>query len=136
MLIYVTFSYGGGGEAMTVQVSRGYRAFIGDHPLAAFGTLVVLFPAAFAGPSLARETAPFALIFVPAVAALLVAAVADGRAGVSRLFGRVARWRVAPRWYAAAIGIPVLMWISIDVLGVLLGTPVENLFHNLGEIPL
>jgi len=55
------------------------------------------------------------------LSALIVAAAADGTAAVVRLFARIGRWRVAPRWYAAAIGIPLLMWIGIALAGLATG---------------
>jgi membrane protease YdiL (CAAX protease family) len=39
----------------------------------------------------------------PSVAAILVTAVTQGRAGVGRLLVPLGRWRVPPRWYAVAI---------------------------------
>ena len=114
----------------------GIRGIIRAHRLAAFGVLVVLFTIGIAAANLGRDTAPYALIFVPAISALLVAGVADGMAGIVTLFRRIARWRVRPVWYAAAIGIPLLMWLGIDAAGVALGTPVSALFQNLGQLPV
>jgi hypothetical protein len=116
--------------------SEGLRGIVRRGRLAAFGALVVLFTVIVALAGLGRETAPFALIFVPAISALIVAGVADGRSGIGRLFRRITNWRVAPRWYLAAVGIPLLMWIGIDVAGILTGTPAASMFQNLGDIPL
>jgi membrane protease YdiL (CAAX protease family) len=99
----------------------GARAFIRRYRLIFFATFVVLFTLAVAAADLGRETAPFGLIFVPALSALIVAAAADGMPGVVRLFARIARWRVAPRWYLAAIGIPLAMWIGIALAGLAMG---------------
>jgi len=101
--------------------AAGWRSIVRRYRLVWFGALVVLFTLGVAAANLGRDTAPFALIFVPALAALIVATVADGSAGVVRLFVRIARWRVAPRWYAAAIGIPLLMWIAIALAGLAMG---------------
>ena len=70
------------------------------------------------------------------MSALIVAGIADGVAGIVMLFRRITRWRAAPVWYAAAIGIPLLMWLTITAVGVLLGTPVSSLFQSLGTIPV
>jgi membrane protease YdiL (CAAX protease family) len=70
------------------------------------------------------------------VSAINDAGIADGITGVVALFRRLARWRVAPKWYAAAIGIPILLWITITAVGVLLGTPVTSLFKELGSVPI
>ncbi len=46
-------------------------------------------------------------LFGPAVAALIVARTAEGRAGVRAIRAAATRWRVGPGWYAAAIGLPL-----------------------------
>jgi uncharacterized protein len=43
----------------------------------------------------------------PLVAAVIVVAATEGRAGLRRLAGHALRWRVRWVWYAAAVGIPV-----------------------------
>ncbi len=54
---------------------------------------------------------PFVMlgIFGPMVAAVLQTARAEGRAGVRRLFGRLARWRIGPQWVAIALLLPGLL---------------------------
>lgn len=82
-----------------------------------------------AGPS--PNLTPYVLVLVPAASALGIAAV-DGRRGVATLIRRAGVWRVRPRWYAAAIGIPVLEKVVVDVAGVALGaTTPERLSHAL-----
>jgi membrane protease YdiL (CAAX protease family) len=48
-------------------------------------------------------------LFGPAAAAVIVAAMTDGRAGVKELLFRLVRWRVGLRWYAVALGLPALL---------------------------
>jgi membrane protease YdiL (CAAX protease family) len=97
---------------------------------------VVVLTAIVMAAGLGAATTPFGLVFIPAIAALVVAGLADGRAGIVRLFARITRWRVAPKWYLAALGIPVAMWLGIDLVGVLLGTPASALFRDLGQVPV
>ena len=54
----------------------------------------------------------------PALAAILVAWLADGRPGLRDLFGRLLRWRVGIRWYLVALLLPVL----ITTLAILVNT--------------
>src|ERR687894_3190762 len=63
----------------------------------------------------------FPALFGPALAAMVVAAVADGRAGLRDLLGRVARWRVGARWYAVALGLPAVLALATAGLHVVLG---------------
>ncbi len=123
---------------MTVEATSatGWRSTVRAHRLIAFGVLVVVFTVLVAVANLGRETAPFALVFVPAVSALLVAAAADGRRGVALLFRRITRWRVAPRWYAAAFGIPLIMWLGIALGGFIVGDPPDELATSIVQLPI
>jgi uncharacterized protein len=128
------------GEGVTVaeveSSGGGIRGSVRRHRLIVFGGLVVLLTLAAMAAQLGEAATPFALVFVPFVSAIIVAGIADGAAGIVTLFRRIARWRAAPKWYAAALGIPLLMWVTITAVGVLLGTPVTSLFKELGTIPI
>jgi membrane protease YdiL (CAAX protease family) len=114
----------------------GLRDGVRRHRLIMFGGLVLLLTVAAMAAQLGETATPFALVFVPFVSAIIVAGIADGGAGIVTLFRRIARWRAEPKWYAAALGIPILLWITITAVGVLLGTPVTSLFKDLGTIPI
>jgi membrane protease YdiL (CAAX protease family) len=114
----------------------GIRDSVRRHRLIVFGGLVLLLTVAAMAAQLGETATPFALVFVPFVSAIIVAGIADGVAGIVPLFRRIARWRAPPKWYAAALGIPFLMWVTITTVGVLLGTPVTSLFQGLGTIPI
>jgi membrane protease YdiL (CAAX protease family) len=61
--------------------------------------------------------------FVPAgplLAALIVISVTDGVAGLRELGSRLLRWRVGWRWYAAAVGLPLMVIVSITLVNVTL----------------
>jgi uncharacterized protein len=57
----------------------------------------------------------------PFVAALVVLALTSGKVGVLRLLKRIARWRVRPVWYAAALLLPVGVALCATVINVVLG---------------
>jgi membrane protease YdiL (CAAX protease family) len=61
-------------------------------------------------------------LFGPALAAIIMAAVTGGTAGVKALLSRVVRWRVGFPWYAIALGLPTLLALTTAALGYLLGT--------------
>jgi uncharacterized protein len=59
--------------------------------------------------------------FGPFLAAVVVLALTEGKAGLLGLFRRMIRWRVAPGWYAVALLLPAVLAIAATVLNVLLG---------------
>jgi uncharacterized protein len=87
------------------------------HPGVEFGLFVLLAFAwswAFWLPSALADgdepAAPFAAgLYGPALAALVLAAIFDGRAGIRRLLAALVRWRVAGFWYLTAFGLPLLL---------------------------
>jgi membrane protease YdiL (CAAX protease family) len=59
----------------------------------------------------------------PSIASLLLTGLLYGRAGYRDLLARLTRWRVAPRWYAAALLInPIALLVVLGALS--LGSPV------------
>jgi membrane protease YdiL (CAAX protease family) len=67
----------------------------------------------------------------PLFAALIVISATDGLAGFRELGSRLVRWRVGWRWYAAALGLPLAVIVSITLVNVALfgasTTPVGDL---------
>ncbi len=91
-------------RAATCVRGRGLPAAVRRHPLASYFLLAYLFswgywiPVALAG----GHPSHFPGLLGPMLAALLVTATAQGRAGLRDLLARMGRWRVPLRWYAAA----------------------------------
>jgi CAAX protease family protein len=63
-------------------------------------------------------------ILGPLLAAFGASAYEQGWAGVRKLLAQWVRWRVAPRWYAIALGIPALIVVASALLFLALGGPV------------
>src|SRR3712207_438620 len=59
--------------------------------------------------------------WVPAVAALLAAALTGGRAAVGELGARLMRWRVGWRWYAVVFLGPVGFSLTVAIVYAALG---------------
>jgi membrane protease YdiL (CAAX protease family) len=66
-------------------------------------------------------------LFGPALAALMAAAVTEGRAGVRAIAARVTRVRVAPFWYASALALPFVAAAIGLAAYVLLGNELPDL---------
>jgi membrane protease YdiL (CAAX protease family) len=74
----------------------------------------------------ALPPAAMASIFIlgPLLAAFGASAYANGWAGVRGLLTQLVRWRVGPRWYAIALGVPALIVVASALLFLALGGPV------------
>ena len=68
------------------------------------------------------------------VAALLLTAVINGRAGLKALLARVVRWRVNLRWYGVALLLPVTLGLSAFGLNLLLGAPIGTSTMNMSKV--
>jgi uncharacterized protein len=109
-------------EPTTVQAGprAPLRQLVARHPVAAFLCICYAVTWATAVPwfRVRTDVLPFDLpmwgslgtIFGVALAAVLVVAASDGRAGVRDLARRSLRWRVGVRWYLLAVlGLPVVV---------------------------
>jgi hypothetical protein len=97
---------------------------IRNHPLVtffllAFGlTWVVWVPRALGAP---LDTVGMAWTWVPAIAALLAAALTGGRDAVKELGARLVRWRVGWQWYLVVILGPAAFSLMVAGIYVVLG---------------
>jgi CAAX protease family protein len=89
------------GRSVTTP-TNGLRAFVRRRELVIFFFLSYL---------IAWSTLPVGsfLAFSPLISAIIVVTVAEGWRGLARLGRRLIRWRVNWIWYAAAIGLPLLV---------------------------
>lgn len=71
---------------------------------------------------------PFLFPFGPFLAALITAAMTGGRRGLKDLAIRCLRWRVNPIWYVVALGLPVVITLTIVYLHVLLGAQTPSIW--------
>jgi len=100
--------------------TNGFRAFVRRRELVIFFVLSYL---------IAWSTLPFGafLAFGPLVSAIVVVLIAEGLPGLARLGWRVIRWRVNWIWYAAAIGLPLLVQAVSIGLNMAAGAPPPSL---------
>jgi membrane protease YdiL (CAAX protease family) len=64
-------------------------------------------------------------LLMPAVAAIVVTALTEGKPGVTTLLQRLKLWRVGLRWYVVALGLPMLLSAAVVALSILLGAPAQ-----------
>jgi CAAX protease family protein len=96
--------------------TNGFRAFVRRRELVIFFVLSYL---------IAWSTLPFGgfLAFAPLVSAIVVVLIGEGLPGLARLGRRVIKWRVNWIWYAAAIGLPLLVHAVSIGLNMAAGAP-------------
>lgn len=108
-------------------------SFIKRHPLIAF--FVLAFGLSW-GSYLLTATwsdVPFLFPFGPFVAAFIVAGASGGKMGLLEILRRGCRWRVGPRWYAAAFLVPAAITLVAVALNIQLGA---TLPAAQGNVPL
>jgi uncharacterized protein len=93
------------------------------YPLVAFFGLAfalewVITPFATVSPALP----PFIFTFLPAIVALLIVGMTEGKAGVKTLLSKLMLWRVGLVWYIIALGLPVLVGLVCIGLALLFGS--------------
>jgi len=85
---------------------------------------------------LGSPVSQFPALLGPLIAAFVVTAVVEGRAGVRDLATRMVRWRVPLRWWLFAIGSPLaLLAIAVAVTAVLSGAPALADFGRMAGLP-
>src|SRR4029453_5721888 len=111
------------GSSVTTP-TNGFRAFVRRHELVIFFALSYL---------IAWSTLPFGsfLAFAPIVSAIVVVLIAEGLPGLARVGGRLIKWGVKWIWYAAAIGLPLLVHAVAVGLNMAAGAPAPSMaqFH-------
>lgn len=108
------------------KVLLSFRRF----PVAIFCTLTLLLTFAVYFSPVPREAIPFAAALAPAVVALALVALFEGRAGVRSLLSPLARWRIAPKWVMVALALAFAMRLAIGILAQAMG-----LLPNLQLLP-
>ena len=108
------------GERMAMST---IAAFVKRHPLAVFFGLAY----ALTWPTIPLVSVSPLLglpgLFGPALAAIVVTGLTGGKADLKDLLGRIVRWRVGTRWYAIALGLPVVLTLATGGIHLLIGAP-------------
>ena len=71
--------------------------------------------------SLSAEIVPLILVFIPAILAILLTAIAEGGKGVGVLLEQLTKWRTGLKWYLIALGLAFVSRFAISILAILLG---------------
>ena len=106
-------------------------AFVADREVVTFFTLTLALswtiwaPGALGLVNFGLLTLPVVVVggFGPLLAAALVTWLVGG--SLRAWAGQVLRWRVRPRWYLAALGVPLVVFAATSIVYLALGNPIE-----------
>jgi membrane protease YdiL (CAAX protease family) len=103
------------------HVSNTITSSIKRHPLVAYFILAYALVWVLI-PLVVSVSVAFGLLalFGPAIAAIIVTGVVEGRAGVKQLLQRVVPGRTGWKWIAVAVGLPILISAMVVVLNAML----------------
>ena len=113
-------------DRLSTVPAGGRRGWVRRHPVAAFFVLaytlswLVWIPAALAG---AGQALLVVGAFGPAVAAYIVIRITGG--SVRAWARQILHWRVQPRWYLYALGLPALLFAVVNGALALLGKDID-----------
>ena len=71
--------------------------------------------------ALPPEIVPLLIALIPAVMAIILTALVDGRKGVGALLKKRFQWRVSLKWYFIALGLALVLRLTMSLLALLLG---------------
>lgn len=101
----------------------GIKSFVKHHPVVTYFVLAYALTWMLAPLLTISLLLGVVGLLMPAVAAIVVSAVTEGRPGVKTLLRRLTIWRVGLRWYAVALGLPMLLSLGVAASGSLSGAP-------------
>ena len=70
---------------------------------------------------LPTELVPLIMIFIPALMAVLLTSLSEGRKGVVALLQKLIQWRIPFKWFAISLGLAFGLRLAMSLLALLLG---------------
>jgi len=96
------------------------KSLVQQHSLIAFFVLAFAISWLFGAPAVLFPNWPGLLVFLtaigPALAAIIIAAIVDGKVGLEKLLLPLKKWRVGPQWYLIVLFGPAITMIVSIVL--------------------
>jgi uncharacterized protein len=115
---------------------NGLKSFVKRHPVVAYFVLAYALTWVLAPLLTISLLLGVVGLMMPAVAAIVVIALTEGRPGLQSLGRRLKLWRVGLRWYVIALGLPVLLSAIVVALSILLGAPAQFEFGPVSLITM
>ena len=94
---------------------------IKQYALAIFCALAIGLTFATTLLPLPGEVAAVAMVFIPALLAISLTAVSEGRTGVRYLLGKLAHWRISLKWVVIALALALVIRLTMSFIALGLG---------------
>jgi len=99
---------------MVISLSKQYS-------LAIFCILTIALTFAVTLLPIPGEIIPVVIVFIPALLAIVLMALSEGKAGVRSLLGKLSQWRVKLKWVVIALVLAFVMRLTISLIALGLG---------------
>jgi membrane protease YdiL (CAAX protease family) len=96
-------------------------SLINQHALAIFCALTIALTFAATLLPIPGEVIPVVMVFLPALMAISLTALSEGKAGVQSLLGKLAQWHISLKWLVTAVALAFVMRLMVSVIALLLG---------------
>jgi membrane protease YdiL (CAAX protease family) len=94
---------------------------IKQHALAIFCLLTITLTFAATLLPLPGEVIPILMVFFPALVAISLTALSEGKAGVQTLLRKLAQWRIRLKWVAIALALALVIRLSMSLIALGMG---------------
>jgi len=96
-------------------------SIVKQHALALFCGLTIVLTFAATLLPLPGELVAVVMVFIPALLAISLTAVSEGREGVRSLLGKLAHWRISLKWVAMALVLALVVRLTMSLIALGLG---------------
>ncbi len=100
---------------------KSLNSRIKQHALAIFCALTIALTFAATLLPLPGEVIPVVIVFIPALMAISLTALSEGKIGVQSLLGKLAQWRVSFKWVIIAVALALMMRLTISFIALAMG---------------
>ena len=100
---------------------KSLNSRIKQHALAIFCALTIALTFAATLLPLPGEVIPVVIVFIPALMAISLTALSEGKIGVQSLLGKLAQWRVSFKWVIIAVALALMMRLTISLIALAMG---------------
>ena len=94
---------------------------IKQHALVSFCALTIALTFAATLLPVPGEAVPVVMVFIPAFLAIAITALSEGKAGLRSMLGKLAQWRISPKWVVTALALGLVMRLSMSLIALGLG---------------